>query len=138
MDDVTAPIDDLRQWARGAYPLEAAVELLGRAFGGRFAEPNNPWIRIGDAGHLWLDAELIIDATINRYSGGEQRVLRIVASLAGALPVALNEVLSGNDSEVTNLVFAAMSHAGGGHGGETVEHPRAIDSVNWGAPYPTP
>lgn len=29
-------VQGLRRWANGLYPLEAAVELLARAFGGRF------------------------------------------------------------------------------------------------------
>jgi hypothetical protein len=35
----------LRDWARGMYATEAAVELLLRAFAGRFAHADQPWIR---------------------------------------------------------------------------------------------
>lgn len=34
----------LRAWARGSYGDEAAVELLIRSFGGRFALPGSPWV----------------------------------------------------------------------------------------------
>ena len=36
--------DDLRAWAKGDYTLEAATELLIRAFGGVYAELRQPWI----------------------------------------------------------------------------------------------
>jgi hypothetical protein len=47
---------DLRDWARGCYSTEAAVELLIRARGGRFVEPGQPWLRTDDRGITWLDA----------------------------------------------------------------------------------
>ena len=34
---MTIPARELRAWAQGHYPTEAAVELLIRAKGGRFA-----------------------------------------------------------------------------------------------------
>lgn len=37
--------DELRGWARGMYPLEAAAELLVRGMHGRFALPGYPWIK---------------------------------------------------------------------------------------------
>ena len=77
----------LRSWAKGLYPLEAAVEILVRAFGGRFADPGQPWIQPCDqAGWWWLDVTTLVDDQIGHLSGGEQRVLRIVASLAGGAP----------------------------------------------------
>jgi hypothetical protein len=47
---------ELRDWARGCYSTEAAVELLIRARGGRFVEPGQPWLRTDDRGITWLDA----------------------------------------------------------------------------------
>lgn len=37
-----ATVAGLRAWARGNYAYEAAVELLMRNFGGRFAEGDGP------------------------------------------------------------------------------------------------
>lgn len=109
----------LRSWAKGLYPLEAAVEILVRAFGGRFAAPGNPWIQPCDQpGWWWLDATMLVDDQLGHLSGGEQRVLRIVASLAGGAPVSLADNLPGLDRELTDLVLAGLAHANGSH-----EHP---------------
>ena len=52
----------LRLWAKGLYPLEAAVELLARTADGRFASPGYPWIQPCDQpGWWWLDHEQITD-----------------------------------------------------------------------------
>ncbi len=109
----------LRSWAKGLYPLEAAVEILVRAFGGRFAAPGQPWIQPCDQpGWWWLDVTMLVDDQIGHLSGGEQRVLRIVASLAGGAPVSLADNLPGLDRELTDLVLAGLAHANGSH-----EHP---------------
>lgn len=114
MTDVS---EDLRAWARGMYALEAAVELLTRWSSGRFAASGYPWIQPTTEGRhdWWLDAESITDVALAPYSGGEQRILRIVASLAGGAPVHLDDVLSGNDRDATALVLAAVAHAAGSH-----------------------
>lgn len=103
----------LRRWARGSYPLEAAVELLTRAFGGKFAEPGNPWLPAGD--RPWLDVRAMTDDELGVLAGGEQRVLRIVRSLAGGPPANLNDDVPGLDRAVLALVLAAIAHAGGSH-----------------------
>lgn len=109
----------LRSWAKGIYPLEAAVELLVRAFDGRFARPGSPWIQPCDqSGWWWLDVTQLVDDQIGHLSGGEQRMLRVVASLAGGEPVSLAENVTGIDRELTELVLAAIAHASGSH-----EHP---------------
>jgi hypothetical protein len=109
----------LRLWAKGLHPLEAAVELLVRTFDGRFARPGNPWIQPCDQpGWWWLDVTQLVEGQIRHLSGGEQRVLRIVASLAGGEPVSLADNIPGLDRELTDLVLAAIAHAGGTH-----EHP---------------
>lgn len=106
----------LRAWAQGMYPLEAAVELLVGFAGGRFATPGHPWIQPCDQpGMWWLDPSRISDDTIGALSGGEQRVLRIVASLAGGEPVDLSEALPGLDRPTIGLVLAAVAHAAGTH-----------------------
>jgi hypothetical protein len=107
----------LRGWARGAYGDEAAVELLIRSFGGRFALPSWPWIAPREGpGEYWLDADAISLAT-GQLSGGEQRVLAVVAALAGSEPLgrSLVDVISGVDRDNQTLILAALSHAGGSH-----------------------
>lgn len=106
----------LRAWAEGIYPLEAAVELLVRTADGRFANPGYPWIQPCDRpGWWWLDHEAITDDNLSALSGGEQRILRIVASLAGGRPVNLYADLPGLDRSLMSLVLAAMAHANGSH-----------------------
>ena len=106
----------LRSWAKGLYPLEAAVELLVRTAGGRFASPGYPWIQPCDQpGWWWLNHEAITQDNLCALSGGEQRILRIVASLAGGQPVNLYADLPGLDRDLMGLVLAAMAHANGSH-----------------------
>lgn len=107
----------LRAWARGSYGDEAAVELLIRSFGGRFALPGWPWVApLARPDEYWLDAEAISPATGN-LSGGERRVLAVVAALADNQPLERNlaEVMSGVDRGHQTLILAALRHAGGSH-----------------------
>lgn len=84
-------VQGLRRWANGVYPLEAAVELVARAFGGRFARVGYPWVAQGDGPNVyWLDVEQLTAENTGAYSGGERRLLAlVVASLAGGAPVNL-------------------------------------------------
>jgi hypothetical protein len=112
----------LRGWAAGSYADEAAVELLARAFGGRFASLAYPWVRRGDSGRPWLDPARFVDAT-GVYSGGEQRVLSVVEALTGGRPVPdLPGVLAGVDRPTLALVLAAFSHAAGAHEHQETSH----------------
>jgi hypothetical protein len=45
--------EGLRLWARGGYDLEAGVELLIRAFDGRFARQGCPGSAAGTAASGW-------------------------------------------------------------------------------------
>ena len=80
---MTAPKDvaheHLRARARGSYPLEAAAELLIRAFDGRLVQPGWPWMH-PTAGGQWIDFAAIPEQA-GGLSGGEQRLLRIAASI---------------------------------------------------------
>lgn len=107
----------LRAWARGIYPTEAAVELLIRS---ELAHTGDPWVQPGDdAGWWWLDFEALSAALEQgtHHSGGERRVLAIVASLGGHSPggFALGDALPGLDRTHLGLVLAAVAHAGGSH-----------------------
>jgi hypothetical protein len=107
----------LRAWARGAYDQEAGVELLVRAFGGRFAEQGCPWIRPGDRpGWFWVDV-LGLSEHLGVLSGGEQRILAVVASLIDGRRAIdhLGETVAGLDRRHLQLVLAALAHAAGSH-----------------------
>lgn len=99
----------LRRWAAGSHPLVAATELLIRT--GWADSPGRMWIeREGD--RYWIDFENLPDH-IGAYSGGEQRLLRICASIGGGVPISLNDELPGLDYPTTRLVLAAVGHAAG-------------------------
>jgi hypothetical protein len=107
--------DELRRWEHGMYTTEAATELLVRAHRGAFASIERPWVKPGDHGY-WIDFPAITEH-VGGMSGGEQRLLRIAASIGSddAAPVRLGEVLGGLDRPTLRLVLAAVAHAGGSH-----------------------
>ena len=129
----TAP--GLREWARGMYPMEAAVELLIRAWGGRFARPGQPWITYDINGRAVVDTEKLAYES-GAFSGGERRLIGIVLSLLDNEDrVALGEAVSGLDRDTMALVLAALAHANGSH-----EHSVIIDNFMQrpGSLYPWP
>lgn len=109
-------VDGLRRWARGAYAEEAAVELLVRGFGGRFASTGCRWVRpCQRSGWFWLDGERLLNGT-GALSGGERRVLAVAGALVSGLALPdLGDVLAGLDRAHLVLVLAALAHAGGSH-----------------------
>ena len=103
----------LRTWAAGSHPLGAAVELLLRAFDGRFARPDQPWIRVEANGYVWLDDD-VLHAGLGPLSGGERRVLDVVCALVDPnRTVHLADTLAGLDRPNLDLVLAACAHAAG-------------------------
>lgn len=124
----TAPTEldaRLRAWAKGSYPLEAGVELLIR--NGKAIYEGAPWIN--DTGErAWIDVDQLLDEC-GAWSGGEQRIVRLAASLIGEEKVNLNDELSGNDRGTTALLLAAVAHASGSHEGSDVRYDAE------GAPY---
>lgn len=97
------------------YTTEAATELLIRGFNGTFTSSDRSWIIQTNHGH-WIDFACMPD-NLGGLSGGEQRVLRIAASIGSdeAPPVALGEVITGLDRRHLRLVVAAIAHNGGSH-----------------------
>lgn len=112
---MTSTHQDLRDWARGIYPLEAGVELLVRPWGGRFATPGNPWIRKNNEGHWYVDAAQVTEDELAPLSGGEKALLRLAASLLEGPPVDLNDILPRLDRASVELFLAAVAHASGSH-----------------------
>jgi hypothetical protein len=106
-------IEALRAWAAGSYADAAAVELLARAFGGRFARSGHPWIGTDATGRTWIDGDALRAAS--GLSGGERRVLALIAALIDAQPIEIMDVVSGLDRHHLDLVLAALAHAGGSH-----------------------
>lgn len=140
-DTVTAA--ELRRWARGMYATEAAVELLIRSFDGQFARRGYPWIRRDDdsPARVWLDVERITDDTTGAYSGGERRVLKLVAALLTARSIDLGDVAAGIDRRHLQLALAAIAHAGGSHqhgGFEYDDGGKPIGTVSYDSLYPWP
>ena len=114
MTSNTQPANDidhataLRQWARGSTTLVAATKLLIRA---GFAQKSRPWIHYDeDARRPWIDFDQIPDLC-GAMSGGEQRLLRIAASLGGTTPIILGDEAVGLDRRWTELVGIAIVHA---------------------------
>lgn len=107
--------DELRARVRGSYTLEAGTEMLIRAFGGRFAEPGNPWIDVDPmGGKLWIDFEEIPNH-VGALSGGERRFLVLAASVAADVPVGIGEIMDDLDRDLVELALAAFAHASGAH-----------------------
>ncbi|HEX2806990.1 MAG TPA: hypothetical protein VHN80_12560 [Kineosporiaceae bacterium] len=112
----------LRARACGELPSEAAVELLLAA---------RCWLRRDDfvAGfvHAWPGPLGGIDFAVIDWaaaicalrtgqlpsSGGEQRILRLSASLAEGIPVDLRDAITGLDETNLDLAVTALLHAGG-------------------------
>jgi ADP-ribose pyrophosphatase YjhB (NUDIX family) len=108
----------LRAWARGIYPDEAGVELLiGHAVFLDRADFTSRFISIpGDGAGLavidWRAAIAALDDSLP-CSGGENRMLRLAASLADGIPVNLRDALTGLDDRGIQLVINAVLHASG-------------------------
>ena len=113
----------LRACAAGIYPAEAGVGLLighdtwlhRGAFTGPFVHTG---ISLADGTTAmaevdWTAAIAALDAGDLPCSGGEQRMLRLAASIAGATPVSLRDTLSGIDHSNVQLVITAVLHASG-------------------------
>lgn len=114
MNKMTIPARGLRAWAHGHYPTEAAVELLIRAKGGRFARETQPWIEpLEQSAFYRVDWDRLHEE-LGVLSGGERRFLNIAISMASPdHPVDLSNNLSSLDDELLLLVLAATAHAAG-------------------------
>jgi hypothetical protein len=111
----------LRAGAAGLYPLEAACELL-ISTSWLHRDDFTRFIRTGTAltdGVTEL-AEIDWQAAITARDtgqlpcgGGENRILRLAASIAAGIPVDLHQALSGLDETSINLIVRAARHANG-------------------------
>jgi len=113
----------LRACARGIYPLEAGVDLLishgswlGREdFQDQFVHTGiSITDRVTEMAEIdWQAAISALDARHLPCSGGEERMLRLAASIAGGIPVSLRDTLTGIDHRNIELVITAVLHAWG-------------------------
>jgi ABC-type branched-subunit amino acid transport system ATPase component len=118
MSDDETPAAELRAWAAGRTDISAATELLIR---GGYAQRWRPWVHADDGVGHWIDFASLPEL-IGAMSGGQQRFLRIAASLGADVPIVLGDEVAGLDREHTRLVLAAVAHANGMHEpGRTVE-----------------
>ena len=112
----------LRAGAAGLYPDEAGTELLIR-HGGILHRPDftgfvHTGTSISDGTTLmaWIDRDAAITA-LHRgelpLSGGEQRLLRLAASIASGTPASLREDIPGLDNQNLKLITTAIHHAAG-------------------------
>jgi hypothetical protein len=112
----------LRHQAQGIYCLEAAAELL---------IAHGTWLHRADfttgfiilsrgltdgqwmAAVDWAAAITALAAGHLPCSGGEQRMLRLIASIADGIPADLHDILTGIDHHNIQLLLKAVLHASG-------------------------
>jgi hypothetical protein len=107
----------LRDCAAGLYPLEAGTGLL--IANGTFLHRDDFTSRFvlhGTAGMAavdWDAATAALTAGELPCSGGEQRIFRLAASLAGSIPVDLSDAVTGLDQANLQRLVTAIRHASG-------------------------
>jgi hypothetical protein len=111
----------VRAGAAGLYSLEAACELVISA-GWLHRDDFNRFISTGtsltdgatEMAHIdWQSIICSRDTGHLPCSSGENRILRLAASIAAGIPVDLNDALSGLDRASISLVVRAIRHANG-------------------------
>ena len=120
---MTILAEALRSCAGGILTVEAGVSLLidcgGWLHRGDFTGPFiTTGTSISDGTTLmaaidWPAAIAALDAGKLPSSGGERRVLRLAASIAGGVPVSLSDALTSIDHQNANLLATAVLHANG-------------------------
>ena len=110
----------IRAGAAGLYALEAGCELListgwlHRDDFTRFIRTVTPAAAGTEVAEVdWQAVIASRDAGQLPCSGGENRVLRLAASIAAGIPVDLNHALSGLDHASITRVTRAVRHANG-------------------------
>ncbi|HEY3546505.1 MAG TPA: hypothetical protein VGK17_10480 [Propionicimonas sp.] len=107
--------DAARAWAKGTYPAMAGVELLifARKVG------HYPWVHVTRTNRITghpeaaaIDVDELLAAS-GAWSGQEQRIVRIAASLLDGPAINLSDEISGLDTDVLDTVLACLALAGG-------------------------
>jgi hypothetical protein len=120
---VTAPASiatALRNHAEGSCCLAAAAELLIAQSWLRRADFTSRFVTVhrsagGGQPVAVIDWPAVVTAlgTSLPCSGGEQRMLKITASLAGGIPVDLRDTIVGLDDRNIQLLITAIRRASG-------------------------
>ena len=113
--------DAVRAGAAGLYSLEAACDLiigagwLHRDDFARFVSTGTSLTDcVTELAHIdWQSVISSRDAGLLPCGSGENRILRMAASIAAGIPVDLNDALCGLDQASINLVVRAVRHANG-------------------------
>jgi len=112
--------DAVRAGAAGLYSLEAACDLvissgwLHRDDFTRFVSTVTSISSVTELAHIdWQSVISSRDAGLLPCGSGENRILRLAASIAAGIPVDLNDALSGLDQSSITLVVRAVRHANG-------------------------
>lgn len=112
----------LRAGAEGIYTLEAATGLIidhgtwiAREDFGRFIQAGDSITSPGTELAIidWEAATAALNAGELPSSGGERRMLRLAASLAGQAPVILGDAVTGIDERNVGILRRAILHASG-------------------------
>jgi hypothetical protein len=111
----------VRAGAAGLYSLEAACDLIigtGRLHRDDFSSFVSTVTSITDGAtelaHIdWQSVIASRDAGLLPCGSGENRILRLAASIAAGIPVDLNDTLCGLDPDSISLVVRAVRHANG-------------------------
>jgi hypothetical protein len=120
---VTAPSDiatALRNHAEGSYCLAAAADLLIAQSWLHRCDFTSRFITVhpgtgGGQSVAVIDWPAVVTAlgTSLPCSGGEQRMLKITASLADGIPVDLQDTVTGLDDRNIQLLLTAIRRASG-------------------------
>lgn len=111
----------VRVGAAGLYALEAACDLVINA-GWLQRDDFSCFVSTGtsltngvtELAHIdWQSVISSRDAGLLPCGSGENRILRLAASIAAGIPVDLNDALSGLDRSSIALVVRAVRHANG-------------------------
>ena len=110
----------LRNHAEGSYCLGAAAELLIAQSWLRRADFTSRFVTVhrsagGGKPAAVIDWPAVVTAlgTSLPCSGGEQRMLKITASLADGIPVDLRDTITGLDDRNIQLLITAIRRASG-------------------------
>jgi hypothetical protein len=101
-------VDGLRDRARGSDSTGTPVELLIRSFGGRFSEPEQPWIVVDRSGQIRFDAEVLTEDSIGDVGRRAARLDVVEALTVGVNSVDLAGALMGLDLDHLALALAAL------------------------------
>lgn len=108
----------VRAGADGLYSLEAACDLVIGS-GWLHRDDFSSFVStvtdgVAELAHIdWQSVISNRDAGLLPCSSGENRLLRLAASIAAGIPVDLNDTLCGLDPDSISLVVRAVRHANG-------------------------